>query len=295
MKITAIIILLIMGHSSYCQTQFRRNKTPISNTNTVNIFLRLGDSNEAGGTAKQDGTFPSKYNSVYNNALIYYKPNRSSSDNGLWLNYSDSNPTINRASGYQPVISTSPPYSVGADISFSYSVDSGYRNKVGIIKTALGGTKATDWSHTTDSLYLFFRYSIYGLGKLSSLNYNGYKIKALIVRLGTNDCAAYNNATFKAAIQSLVTNVRADMNSPLLPIYWVQVNTNLRSTYSGASVDSARASILACTNIASPAYIQNFNVLNYDADSLLPDGIHYDQNACIRQGIYEANLMFGIN
>lgn len=299
MKLLILFVLGFIGCNG--QSPFKKNTSQTSGMNNIDVYLRIGDSNEAGGSATEDSTFPAKYHTVLKNTLIYVKPDRTVTNNGVWYNYSDSNPTINRFSGYGPIQNIAQPWGVGPDISFAYSIDSAIKTKVGIIKCALGGTRLlSEWAVGGSMYNFFFSYS-YPVGVpylTASLPYKRANIKAAIVILGTNDCTTgnYNDANFKAAIQTMVTTLRTTSGVSDLPIYWVQVNTNLGlvSGFSAASVTSARAALTACATFGNPAYISNFTLLNYDADGLLPDGVHYNQNACISQGIYEAYLMLGL-
>ncbi len=298
-----LTILLFISTISLAQTSRLTVDKKMTNirTRTINVYLRIGDSNEAGGSATEDGTFPLKYHTTLSKALIYFKPDRTSNNNGQWLNYSDTSPYINRFSGYQPVQATSMPYGVGPDISFTYSFDSAAtRTPIGIIKCALGGTKLTSEWLSGASMYNFFlpySYTV-GISDLSTISrFNTINVKAVIVRLGTNDAtiAAYNDVNFKAAIQSFTTAIRSVTGLPTLPIYWVQVNSNLPSSigglYNSTNVNLARAAITACETIGNPALISNFTVINYDSYPLLADGVHYTQDACLAQGFVEYNLL----
>jgi hypothetical protein len=296
------IIFILLSLFTNAQRPVKKTASPTVNTNNINIFLRLGDSNEAGGTATETGTEANKFHTVLKNAIIHYKPDRTGTNNGTWLNVSDSNPTINHYSGYQAIAPRTPPLGIGPSQPFAYSMDSASKSRVGIIKCALGGTFLTNEWASGGSMYNFFFSYSYPVGiplLTSTLGYGKANIKAAIVRLGTNDCqASYNNIVFKAAIQTFVSTIRSVTGNATLPIYWVQVNANLYlepgGLHSFANVTAVRAAISACANIADPAYIPNFIVLNYDNNSLLPDGIHYDQAACIYQGAYEALIMLNL-
>ena len=291
-----ISLFLVVGINASCQRPVTKDKSGTAGANNIDIYLRLGDSNESGGTATEDSSFPAKYHTVLQNAIIYFKPDRTSTNNGSWLNVSDSNPTINQYSGYAAIGYKTPPLGVGPSQSFCYSIDSLSKSKVGIIKCALGGTKLTSEWQSGGSMYNFFFLYSYPVGMLKLTQFNKANIKGVVIRLGTNDCATgYNDATFKAAIPVFVAQIRAATGVSDLPIYWVQVNANLYlapgGTFTPTNVTAVRAAITACQTVGNPAYIAGFHVLNYDSDALLPDGVHYTQNSCISQGIYEANLM----
>lgn len=294
-----MFFLLCFLQCCKCQ-KLEKNHTRQDALNNVNVYLRVGDSNETGGGAQgsEDGSFPVKYHTVLRNTIIYYKPNLTSANNGAWLNYSDSNGYINRFSGEATLGLTdiyTPPLPVGADISFAFSLDSALKKKVAIIKCALGGTALTnEWAKPGTMYNFFMDYScLVGLPVLNK----PYTVKALIVRLGTNDVVSgvYNNTTFKAGLQSFCSNVRSDLSLPTLPIYWVQVNENLNdASHPEANVIAARAAIAACADENDAAYIPGFHVLNYDADPLMPDNVHYSPQATIPQGIREALTMISL-
>jgi len=296
MESSLILVAAIAIISCNGQRPTFKDKSGTTGANNISIYLRLGDSNESGGTATEDSTFPAKYHTVLQNAIIYFKPDRTSTNNGSWLNVSDSNPTINHYSGYAAIGYKTPPLGVGPSQSFCYSIDSLSKSKVGIIKCALGGTKLTSEWQSGGSMYNFFFTYSYAVGIPVLSASRRVNVKGVVIRLGTNDCATgYNDATFKAAIPVFVAQIRAATGVSDLPIYWVQVNANLYlapvGAYSLSDVTAVRAAITACETVGNPAYIAGFHVLNYDSDALLPDGVHYTQNSCISQGIYEANLM----
>lgn len=282
-------------------------RQPIKQSN-ANIYIEIGDSN-AGGPVAEPGGFDSKYESS-SRVKIFYKPTFTATDNGEWQYYSTrATPTINRRPGYEPVT-----YAVGADQSFVWELgQSSLRKDLRYIKFAIGGSTLipvagsdNDWTpnkaNTTPELFnvfatYFYQKAMEKLGNVEGVH--NPQVKGVVVRLGTNDCttANWNQATFIAAIPDFCNRLRQILGSQNIPIYWVQVNANLSSsplgTWTGTNVGQCRTAISNCASGGSTP-ITNFYVLNFDADPLESDGVHYTPDAFISQGEEYASTLIAL-
>jgi hypothetical protein len=265
--------------------------------NKCNIYIEIGDSN-AGGPVTEPGGFDAKYQSS-DRVKIFYKPDLTSTVNGSWQLYSTrATPTINRRPGFVPGS-----FSVGADQSFVWNLgQSGLKSDLRYIKFAIGGSTLisvasdpNDWNpDSTEAFELFYRFNTFFYRQAMNIlgdtdRVKDVEIKGVVVRLGTNDCttANWNQATFLAAVPRFVLMLRNILGNQSIPIYWVQVNTNLSSAAGGAwnatNVGQARTIISNCAS-GGATPITNFFVKNYDADPLESDGVHYTADSFITQG-----------
>lgn len=294
-----------------------------SKANEIDLVIRIGDSNENGALEEPVGMNPD-YLNIPNNVLIYFKVDREySTDNATWQKYScrpSGTEAVNRAPGY--VYVTGPPYGFGTDQSFVRKLSLESHRHVAIIKIGKGGSTLiartgddNDWAKggSADAvpsgaeLYtsLFFIFLDRGLrdlrrGNSYNIRYGRVRIKAAIIRLGTNDCktANWNSSAFTSAIPAFVNEIRAKTR-PDLPIYWVLPKSDLASsplgewTAGGADVTACRTAITNCTAGGSTE-ISNFFTLNYDSHTLQADGVHYDYDSYVAQGEDEADLILGL-
>jgi hypothetical protein len=266
--------------------------------NGANVYIEIGDSNAGGPVAEPVG-FDSKYQSS-DKVKIYFKPSQTSADDGTWQYYSTrSAPIANRRPGYPD---PNPTFAVGADQSFVWEMGQqiSLKRELRYFKYAVGGTTllntgaTTDWypdGVETDLFHILERFFIRkGLEDLyTEESICDVKIKGVVVRLGTNDCktATWNQANFIAAIPVFCSTLRYLLGSQEIPIYWVQVNTNLASsplgTWNSTNVSQCRTALSNCT-VGGSTEISNFYLLNFDADPLEADGVHYTSDAFISQG-----------
>lgn len=288
--------------------------------NEIDVVILIGDSNQNGALEEPVGMDPD-YLTIPDNVLIYYKEDRAySTDDAEWQKYScraTAAEDVNRTPGYTY---SGPPYGFGQDQSFVRKLSLESPRHVGIIKLAKGGSSLitqamtdNDWqkdsqadaTETGAELYtsLFFVFLNRALRDLREPNrygvrYGKVNIKAVIIRLGTNDCltSLWNTTTFTNAIPVFVSQIRAKTRSDL-PIYWVQVKSDLASApsglYAGADVTACRAAINNCAAGGSTE-ISGFNVINYDSDTLQADGVHFDYDSYVSQGENEADIILAL-
>jgi hypothetical protein len=284
--------------------------------NRCNIYIEIGDSN-AGGPVLEPVGFPSYYQLSDRVRILYrpdfvdgfsfYSPENVVNHDASWLLYRTRDP-INRRPGY--IAATE---AVGADQSLVYTLgNSTLKHDLRYYKFGIGGSTLiqvagldNDWSpdHTTGptlELFTWFTKDFFrpGLALLAREGIKDHDVKGVVVRLGTNDCktANWNQASFIAAIPNFVTRLR-DVIGATVPIYWVQVHADLASApgalWNGTNVTQCRTAISNCASGGSTE-ISNFFVLNYDADTLDADGVHYSPDSFISQGEDQANIFIAL-
>lgn len=282
--------------------------------NEVDLYFLIGDSNQNGALEEPVG-MDAKYLDVADRVLIYYKPDRTSTDDGEWQKYSiraTATEDVNRWPGNTHAGT----YYFGQDQSFVYKLNNESPRLSAIIKVARGGSSLisqagtdNDWAKGTledaqpggAELYsaFFTHFMLRALPALREINKYGFKAgrvktKAIIIRLGTNDCltGVYNSATFTASVSEFTRMIRRKMDATI-PIYWVQVRGDLDDAPSGdyttANVDDARSVINSAATV-----IPEMNLITYETDGLQADGVHFDYDAYVAQGEYEAGLMLSI-
>jgi hypothetical protein len=270
-------------------SQLYQRATPhIERANNIDYHVILGDSEASGGTATEPVDWPAEYSTAdYTNAQILFKNDRTSESASLrFLPYSVRTP-INRAPGYEDVITSSGPYGVGFDNSYMYYVSQNYRKPICLQKWGLGGTRLlSEWA-PTGSMFTSFRdyYCLPAGSKGRELGYTGFLYKTAMISLGINDVvtANWNQANFIAAIPVFVANVRAAVGNPNLPIYWFQVRSDLylapSGLYTQTNVNQARAALTNCASGGSTP-ITGFNLLDYESvTTTLADGVHRDADS----------------
>lgn len=256
------------------------------NINTIDVFILIGDSTQegAGGTI-----VPSPpYDALMTDALIYFKPDITATDNGSWATYQFvTNDKPGRNDGYNG--SAPSPF-------FMYQMNTLKTRQFAVIKVAKGGTSLNGWSKGTNQWYQTFLNNFYSvcLPKLVALGYVPV-IKAINVRLGTNDTATEGNTTnFKSRLETFTSDIRADIGLPLVPFYWYQVRSDLTNDalYIPANRTIIR-DILVNASTEGHAYrISNFNLINVDGTTAdFEDGVHFTAAVNQTQGIALANLL----
>lgn len=286
-----------------------RGQTNFKGLNNCLIYIHIGDSNQ-GGPIVEDVGFDPKYQSS-DKVKIYYKSNRLITDNGEWQYYSTRlTPIINRYPGVGVMDGSS--LGVGPDQAFVYALsqDTTIKKIKRYVKVAIGGSTLTpksgldnDWSQIsgeTSELFIVFTnyFTRVGLGKLKdSDGIRNPKFAGVVIRLGTNDCATgqWNQATFLAAVPAFCAAIRAYLAAPTMPIYWVQVRSDLGSAsgFDATAVSQCRT-ILSDCQAGGATPISGFTLLNYDADSIQGDGVHFDIPAFLRQGEEEAETLIAL-
>jgi len=278
----------------------------ISNINNFPIIVFIGDSTAHGNgliNSYSDGIDP-KYMVPSLKLFNYYKPDRTSTNNGNWELY---DPTIangkwNSTSGYARP--TSFPYEMGPDAGFMYRMQELGNQPFLVIKWALGGTRLIgDWLKSNNYMYqglIDYSYKI-AMQKLQPLGVRNPVVKIVDVCLVTNDVSStdWNAATFSAGIQQINSDLRKDFNNPLLNMFWTQVRTDLSTTTAfptpptPAKIAEAQACINNCQDISNPAYIKNFTVFNgFQNLPLQSDIVHYTSQSYIDIGITKANTFY---
>lgn len=280
-------------------------KSDNSGLNNCLIYMHIGDSNQ-GGPIVEDMGFDPKYQSS-NSVKIYYKSDRTTTDDGEWQYYSTRlTPTINRYPGVGVMDGSS--LGVGPDQAFVYALsqDTTIKKIKRYVKVAVGGSTLlpkgstdNDWSLTTFELFTMYTlyFTRYGLSKLNIEGIYNPKFAGVVVRLGTNDCVtgSWNQANFLAAVPAFCQAIRDVLGAPNLPIYWVQVRSDLGSapTFNATAVLQARQILSDCeSGGATP--ISGFTLLNYDSDSIQADGVHFDIPAFLSQGASEAATLIAL-
>lgn len=300
---------------------FKKGDPKNAQINEINIYLLVGDSNQ-NGAIEEPGDMDAKYLTINPNprVKIYYKPDRSSTDNGEWQKYSiriTTDENVNRVPGYTY---TNPlgPFGWGTDQAFTYRLWEASDKLSAILKMAKGGSSLitqagtdNDWQKgeadaSADSeLYSAFFFYFFGraIPRLREVDQYGIRhgnqrIKGVIIRLGTNDVVTgvWNNTSFVNAIPAFCSQIRAKTR-PDLPIYWAQVRSDLGSepggTHPPANVTAARLALTNCTAGGSTE-ISGFNLLNYDSDTMQADGVHFDADSYESQGLSEANTLMAL-
>lgn len=296
-----LIIFILTSSTAYGQMfghVYTKGQVQAKNIKNASIYVEIGDSN-AGGPILESGSFPTIYQSS-TRVKIYYKPTVTSTDDGYWQYYDTRSNPINRRPG---LITGS--YAVGADQAFVYGLTNSTLGKeLRFFKLGIGGSTLlaqagsdNDWSTTSLELFQSFykNFVKIGVDKLAQEGFRDPMMKAVIVRLGTNDCkiSNWNQANFVAAIPIFVTAIRAQTGFANVPIYWVLPKSDLPSASTGewnsTNVNQCRTAISNCISGGS-TQIANFFTLNYDALTTA-DGIHYDENSFITIGASEAAIM----
>lgn len=272
--------------------------------NNMNLYAFLGDSNIRGGSATEYVGWPENYNVVSPRTKILFKDDRTSETATLrWLDYSTRS-FRNRDPGGGTVGPETPsggPYSCGIDNSFMYYMRVNSPKITGLLKWALGGTTLigragddNDWnpssSDTSDMwrTFIVHYHMLHGQKAIDIDHYNPL-LKAVLIGLGTNDCftGVWNQASFIAAIPNFCTSLRRALGQPSLPIYWIQVRSDLSShpsgDYTSTAVTQARDALAQCDGGSTP--ITGFHLLDFESTTTTVDGIHYDAESLEEMGL----------
>jgi hypothetical protein len=279
----------------FIKKRYRKN----SLTNPINLYIEIGDS-----TCEGEGTVPSpmtgNYGGPISDALIFYKVDRTSTDNGSWQAFQqgvNNQPGTGTNAGYSSI------NSVASNLaSLSYTT-------VGFFKMGKGGSTlvpqvGTDvsWNSVSGTLWTKYRdnFVTVGLAKLKTSGYNA-TIKGANIRLGTNDCQTpyYDLPSWKSQIQILVANIRTLAKDPNLPIFWVRVRSDLGDVAPAArppeNVIATNQALVDCTVQGNPEYIPNFFVVSVDGPpSDLSDFTHFTPAAKDAQGVVQANYLYAL-
>lgn len=258
------------------------------NLNIIEVFILLGDSTQEG--AGSTTTLSAPYNSLMTDALIYFKPDITTTDNGNWNTYQfATNDKPGRNDGYNG----------SAPSPFFIHQMKTLKTRFAVIKVAKGGTSLNGWSKGTNQWYQTFLNVFYNIAipKLVALGYVPV-IKAINVRLGTNDTATEENTTnFKSRLSSFTSDIRVDIGLPLVPFYWYQVRSDLTNDalYIPSNRTIIRNILTNASTVGHGDRINNFNLINVDGttDDFI-DGVHYTQAVNQTQGIALANLLSNI-
>lgn len=288
----------MIGHANkFAELKARR-------VNLLSLFGFIGDSKATGGVVAQPGGWDSKYEQVSNKSLILYRDNRTTG-NQTTLRFLQYNPHENRFPGYGVVNDVGAGnYAVGFDNSLMWYMRENSGRCIGLLKWGLGGTTLlaragadNDWGLSTNEMYRYFVVDYANLAhqRAKEAGYLGTEMKGIFVSLGTNDCftGIWNNSAFIAALLAFVNALRAVFGKATLPIYWLQVRSDLSSHPSGdytvTSVTECRAAIVAFAS-SDP----NFIVLDYEATTTTIDGVHEDADSCEEIGLALGALFVGL-
>lgn len=274
--------------------------------NNINVYVMFGDSllgvPLSPALVVESGGFDPKYENS-ERLIIYYKPDRTSADTGSWqLYHTRATPTINRMPGF--TVDSGGPFEVGIDQSFVYGMDqSGLKKHLAIIKQAVGGSMLTartdpdnDWVPGTELFTSAMDYFVkVAIPKLYAAGYRKVTVKAIIVSLGTNDCATarWNQAAYLAAVPDFIIKIRAELNNA--PIYWGQVRTDLgsQSGFDSTSVGQCRTILTNC-KAGGSTEIAAFNLIEtWESDTTI-DGVHPDEDSCLSRGEELADTMIAL-
>lgn len=274
------------------------------------IFILLGDSNCAGGTAEEPVGLDAKYIGVNTNVDIFFKEDRTSTDNGYWTPYSNRDP-FTRLPGYGAPTDPGAPYYIGPDVSFCWKFGdtTTIKRKKCVQKFGLGGTSLlavagsppNDWSLVDGEMTQIFYDYYYAQGNKHSIEDRHFSPfpRVAVVWLGTNDCVTgvWNQANFIAAIPLFVQRLR-DRISQSLIIIWVKVKSDLASApsgvYTSTAVNQCRAAIEDCAS-GGGTELPNFYVYSVDHLTTLADGVHLDGDSNVTAGLELADLCIALS
>lgn len=287
--------------------QIRNVGVKTNGLNNINVYVFFGDSLLGVVLSpvidEEPVGFDPKYQAA-NRVIIYHKPDRTSTANGSWQVYKTrATPTINRMPG--ETVLAEGPYEFGIDQSFVYGMDNSVIKKnIAVLKVAKGGSMLiartgvdNDWVPTGNELYLAaINYFVrVGIPNLYALGYRKVTVKAIIISLGTNDCATarWIQAAFLAAVPNFIRLIREELGNA--PIYWGQVRTDLGVVggFDSTSVGQCRTILTNCKAGGSTA-ISGFNLIEtWESDATI-DGVHPDSDSCLARGAALATTMIAL-
>lgn len=251
------------------------------------LFAFLGDSQVTGGTTAYPVGWPAAYLDVSEKTKILYRDDRTSNFTTLrWLNYDPNDAASNnRFPGYGTVGVITAQFA-GFDQPFMWYMRENSNRPVGLMKWALGGTTllsrsgtANDWDPGNTEMFYWF--ANYYSNVHNTDGVNNSRLRAAMVALGTNDChvSVWNNTNFRAAIPIFVQALRSVTRNPTLPIYFVQVRSDLSTfdpvNYPAANVTQCRQAwvdfTLGGANAISGCFLKDWEFLGGTSD-----GVHFD-------------------
>lgn len=286
------------------QASVRRQRRSVADNNT-DIVLWIGDSRANGANFEPVG-MDSKYLGDKRKVLIYYKPDRSATNDGAWETY---NAHLNHAPGYAR---PSAPYPCGPLYSFAWKVNEEVKKSVGIIKVGVGGTGIlqvsgddNDWwiptTYATSDTDIFneflFNFWTVAIRYIHLLKFKkNVRVRAAFISLGVNDCLTtrWNSTNFSGGVTRMCSVLRNYIGVPNLPIYWEGPRADLASAPSGLynSTD-----VNACRSILfgfAGGTIPNFNLENFDSLALNADGVHNTADADFTKGESRATTFLSL-
>lgn len=275
------------------KASLRKQRRSIGDNN-CDIAIHIGDS-RTNGANFEPGGMDSKYLGDKRKILIYYKPDRSNTNDGAWETF---NAHLNHAPGYAR---PSDPYPCGPMYAFAWKCSTVVKKSIGIVKVGVGGTGILQVASTDNDWWIPTNYSPDENDIFSEFYYNfldlslryiqllkfkkNVKIRCAFVSLGVNDCLTtrWNSTNFSGGVTRLVTFMRNTLGLPNLPIYWEGPRADLylapSGLYTQADVDACRAIL---TGFAST--IPNFNVENHDSAAMDADGVHNTADGDFQKG-----------
>jgi hypothetical protein len=304
MRIVTLFILWLCTSQAYSQFGHVRvvSEKKESAFNNIDVYLRLGDSNER-GAATEPGDLDPVYLEDKNNVLIYYKGDLTTTDNGAWEVYNA------HQNGQPGFARPSNPYNnMGTDYSFCHRINSITKKKAAVLKLGVGGAfllpvsgSGNDWSKSNADLFALYvtNYVKAAMPKLAQAGYRNPNFKGVTIRLGTNDVVVgtWNNSSFSTTAQAFIAALRNELSRSDLPVFWVQVREDLGDVNPAvrpqANVDECRATLLTFTS-GGGAPISGYTLLDYNADTMSADLIHFSAASYLTQGTSEADLMIGL-
>ena len=152
----------------------------------------------------------------------------------------------------------------GAGLGLPFAVELYARTKVpvGLVPCAHGGTSMAQWnpdlkSQAGDSLYG---------ATIRRFNEVGGKVAGILWYQGESDAAPNPVTVFAGKFEQLIAAFRADMNSPNLPFYYVQIGRHVASS-NPAEWNRIQQLQLEAEKIRNTAMVSSI-------DSVIDDGIH---------------------
>jgi hypothetical protein len=196
--------------------RYARDKRKTFRTeNTIYLHIYLGDSNCTGAGGKNN--LLSAQFLGDKDCKIFYKPDRTLVDNGVWQNF---NALANSNRAYEVSINQCAMEVFLADKLATYQP-----GKHGIIKYGLGGsevwqtaTAGEDWAKGSNELYNEFVNYVY-LPAITKITASGFVpiVKSITISLGTNDAGAAAGGegdNFYTNLVSFCNSLKTDCSLP---------------------------------------------------------------------------------
>lgn len=275
---------------------YKKKQVQMSKVNTHLLYLMIGDSQITGATTTQPVGWSAAYGDVNEKTKILYRDNRTTGDYSTlrWLTYVQDGVNGNRYPGYGAAgwLTTA---LAGIDAPFMSYMRTNSVKPVGLLKWALGGTTLqsragadNDWSVNNNEMY---RYLVVDYAKAHNRDgIHNSRIRAVLISLGTNDCfvSVWNNITFRANIGTFIASLRAVFSNPTLPIYWIQVRSDLSAfdpvNYPAANVTQCRQALIDFS-FGGANEIPNVFLYDWEAFGGTSDGVHFDADMAEHGGL----------